>query len=177
VQDASGIKRLQWGSLDAYTDPSGVMSPVEQGIRVLDASGHIIFDTVGISQVASSLGQVSFGSSNHTNTAYEVVSGATLSFALARQVDIYVTGDITAKTSGGTGTFANTAIFLDGVREVPGSVNLWDAGVPGYTNAALVAVLYNVGAGAHTIDVRAQVDSGQTLAVYGGDVFVIQLGN
>ena len=47
----------------------------------------------------------------------------------------------------------------------------------GYTNAALVAVLYNLAPGGHVVEVDAQVDSGQTLSVYGGDLLIIQLGN
>jgi hypothetical protein len=51
VTDANGVQRIQIGILPAYTDPTGVASPAELGIRTLDANRNIIFDSVGLTSV------------------------------------------------------------------------------------------------------------------------------
>ena len=45
-------QRVQSGHLAAYTDPNGITSPATYGLRVLDALGNLLFDSIGISAVA-----------------------------------------------------------------------------------------------------------------------------
>lgn len=180
VTDTAGITRAEMGNLASYTGPNGVNSPAMYGFRANDINGNAIFDSLGLIAVAKSLGNTTFGASSHVSTSYTVVGGGTpasISFALTRPGNLMVIGDIACLTSGAVGNFANTAIFMDAVRQTQGSYNIWGKAIADYTNAPLDAVIINAPTGSHTVDVRMQVDAGQTGAVYGGSLFVIQLGS
>jgi hypothetical protein len=170
VQDNSGTRRLQYGKLDSYTDPNGVASPAELGIRALDASGNIIFDTIGISQVMKLLG-LTFGNQITTSSTTDVlISGSAATFTLARKgrLLIFVTAFVQS--------FSNNSDF--------GQVTLYQNGSSTgtsvlYSNTSTATVPFTtvLSPGTYTYDLRTHVGLNTTTETVTVSLFVFQLGS
>ena len=103
-----------------------------------------------------------------TSTTQVVITNVSVSFNLTYSTMVFVCAEGWAKTSGGSGTFAYGNVYLDGSQG--STFGLWDKGNTGYCLGAKVGLVTLFGAaspsvlapGSHTIDLRVNVDSGQT---------------
>jgi hypothetical protein len=186
VQDANGIQRLQWGNLLSYTDPNGVTSPAEEGIRVLDASGNIIFDTVGISQVMSLLSSNtaangSFGSGASNPTWRDII---TTNYTLARKSTVMVMAICGAAGDDSVSEIitSNNQLQLlgDGVTaSAPGNAQNAYNNIP-LCNVTLLQVL-TLAAGSYTAHFQYQTyNLGRTTITYyyfSPSIFVFSMGS
>ena len=97
--------RVQIGNLAAYTDPAGVVSPAMYGGRAVDASGNLVWDTVGHSQVMKVLASSNTGGTFSSSTLNGVagppfgitgtggeVQVASVGFSLGRQATVKIEG-------------------------------------------------------------------------------------
>jgi len=172
---ANGAPVLQIGALSAYTDPNGVASPAETGIRLVDkTSGALIFDTVGIaSGIMASLGVVNTGYINQLFTGPvtdAAITGASITFPVPRQLHVLTFYRVVADSSG---NFAYVQGGMDGAYDSNDAVVLNGLS---YANATLMRLDY-LSAGSHTASMVASVDSGQTATVVLCQIKVFQLGN
>jgi hypothetical protein len=171
VQDANAIQRLQWGNLAAYTDPNGVTSPAELGIRTLDASGNIIFDTVGVAQTMKSIAvSTFFTSQNYTGGPNDiVVVGSSTTFTLTRQQTVLILGNLPVAVSPANASALVGMYLTPGASSTPGAGNSSQQEVTtnlsGTAAASLIYaqptlwVVTTLGAGVYTADWRLVGDS------------------
>lgn len=178
VYDGSlAVPRVKAGNLPAYTDPNGVASPAEFGIRALDANGNIIFDPVGLAQVMNLIASAyALGGSTVTGPATEVAVGNLANFTLARQQHVLTFyAFVTGVTSTGAYVYANAQV--DGADGGAGAANhhfgVYNSG--GYLNAFFLR-LDLLGAGSHTAGITVDVDSGATAAPFHVGVFCFGVG-
>jgi hypothetical protein len=183
ISDGSARARFAVGNLSAYTGPNGVASPALFGYRSLDATGNVIGDSAGLSQIMAELGHVEAtgGPVNFTSTTPALVSiggvGATITFTLTRQVRVLALASILGFAVGDVGL---VDIFVDGVNKCPtkGPHIAFGPGVNGVTTA----VSYyseSLATGSHTIQLRGYVQTSggtQTLSVDTHDLICWQLG-
>jgi hypothetical protein len=175
VTDTNGVVRVQWGNLAA----NGI-SPAQQGFRANDAAGNPIFDSLGLISVMS---QPATAVHNQTNTyttnstAYVAVTGATLTFTLARSTTMLFIGTTNCNVIGaGPGNWGYVVFNLDGTNHTT------DATVATFSLGTLVtnaSLFYSVAlaAGSHTIALYQKVDNASvTIQNFGYDVFAFQLG-
>jgi hypothetical protein len=179
---------VQIGILGTYTDPRGVTSPAETGIRVLDLNNNIVFDTVGIAQSMSSIAQQSSGVLNQVIagavTAHSINSSS-ITFSLTRQVNILTMySAIFSVPSGGTG-FAYVNARMDASDAGGNSHHFMLNTIPsGSTNTPFVMgfhVRVDTLAGAsggtnHTADITCDVDASTSIQVYKTGIYVFQAG-
>jgi hypothetical protein len=170
--DAAGIQRVQVGNLAAYTDPKGVFSPSGPGERVLDASGVILQDSIGISQAASqpfaTIVLPTFGYVGATNAN---VTMATMSFTLTRQTKILFLCGLQASMAA-NGTAASVTFNYDDSTQ-SAFYCLFN------TNAVAAFPLIDVKtfpAGAHSETLNANFSIGGTLDLIEAVIIGLQLG-
>lgn len=165
IDDASGTPRVELGPM-----PARGISPAQNGLRVNDASGNPIFDTLGLIAIVNQLGQGSFsGPTNFTTTTPTVLTGTSLTFSLARAQRVLLTANGQGNSTGNSGRID---IFLDGSTDWAGWLT-W--GVSGPTVSSAFVVSDSLAAGSHTYDLRAFVTAtpgtftvnGALLSIYG----------
>jgi len=179
VDDSSGILRWQVGDLAAYTGPNGVTSPAQTGERALDASGNLLYDTVGLSSTGKLLGsQTNFSQGTTTgNGSYQTVSGSTVSFSLTRPTMILVLarGLVTDPTVGDTGFLLSTSILIDGAQSLgngPEFFNLIGSG----NSMTPFAVIPLMAGGSHSAALGVKQTNGKSWAATSCSLYVFQLG-
>lgn len=183
--------RVQIGDLQGYQDPNGVSSPAEWGVRVLDGSGDIVFDTLGIVAVAKVIatgtsGQSAFTCNGDSNWQLNLTSP---SFTLDRAGHLLIFSTLAAVPQ------FNGGHWCYGMTEFPGGtgifgtdrdVNWAEFGSPtalsggSYGGASVqnvVDVVDYPSPGTYSVSLYVAGDSGMTLVVNYGQLVVLQLGN
>lgn len=150
--------RVLLGNLDVYTDPAGLVSPAQQGVRVIDGGGFLVMDTIGHAGVMSVLGSFTDSAADTiTSTTPTVLDSVSVSFNLARQLNVLAWYMSTASvTTTGARGGATARMFFDGVGHGP--TGRWDS-MNGLTGESIVHFI-SLAAGPHTIDFRVSVDAG-----------------
>jgi len=175
VFDDAGVSRAEMGLLDA----NGI-SPAMYGFRANDASGAPIFDSLGLisvmtllanSTLQSATNYVGAGSTSYADMTVNEPQQAT--FTLTRPTNVLLFTKNTARTSGGSGTFAYTQITLTG--KAPSGLGLWDVRNVVYISDTTF-VFHSLPAGTFIAKQQVAADVGQTLACNGGGIDVFQLG-
>jgi hypothetical protein len=176
LYDANGVRRVAQGNL-----PANGISPAGYKFEVDDASGNPLFDSFGLIAVMKSLGTANNpgGNPTFTTTTPTVIPGVSVSFNLARQVRVLAFAVVTGTSSGQTGI---VDVFLDGVDQgspIGGSAqNEMQWGFNGPTVTSSTIFSENLGAGNHTIDLRAYVSSMPgTFTVQYASLLLFQLGS
>lgn len=155
------------------------ISPAQDGIRVNDPStGAPLFDTLGLMAGMKVAGAQNFGATSQAVTANTLIPGATVTFTIARQGTLLFLADLVARTSGGIGKYYYASLWIDGVwagATTPSTFVVHDNANVGFTTSMLIGSA-TLAAGAHTLEIRGRGDTGQTLDVNSGDLYVIQMG-
>lgn len=171
ISDGSS-DRVQIGNLIA----NGI-SPAQWGMRVNDAVGSPIFDSLGLINVMTLLGS---GANNNnaftiTSTTFVPITGCSVSFTIPRTTKFYLAWASSAVvTAAGAGFYGYVAPVLDSVAQ-NFFWGLWDKTNLGYTNATGVAQ-FTLAAGAHTIELQGKVDATCTWTNFNTYIYVFQLG-
>jgi hypothetical protein len=168
--------RVDIGNLPQYTDPTGVISLAEYGLRSMDASGNLIFDSAGLVGVGKILASAQAGSSvvNGTGGTHVAIPSTTINYTLVRQTTVLFLCPCAAYTSAGGPHDVNlrhdslTNSFTD----------CWfTATTPNTTNGCIVD-LQVLAAGTH--EGHLQVFFGgagaQSISITQASVLAIQLG-
>lgn len=178
VSDPNGIVRAELGNLAA----NGV-SPAQWGFRASDANGNPIFDSLGLINVMTQLGQAILGSSFATTSATLVqITGMTVTFSLTRALRVLVLAQTNCSYGGGSPNTGFIDLFLDGTDlSSGGGAPAPEILVPSTSSGAATGMLYysaSLAAGSHTFALKAsQSGSGSTLTVLGGYLTVWSLGS
>ena len=185
VGTAPPVPRTQVGYLAAYTDPSGISSPVGDGVRVLDASGNIIFDSIGISGVGASLG-VSSQAPGQTisNTAYAVTTPAIkITFTLARQIRCRFDALLQAHPNAGGAVlcYSRVAVYTNpggGLVASTGDFKYQGTNLQGVSYQLLTGVgsVSAIGPGTYDAQVEVKVDAANTAYIDQGYIIGTQMG-
>ncbi len=178
VQDGNQVARVSIGNLPAYTDSNSVTSPAEFGVRTLDPSGNIIFDSIGITQVMKRIGygdmtQNAPAINGNGITWFDISMGTACTYTVTRKVTVLYLGYISANTAGASGAYSYAQLVNAGGGT--SWAGLWDKrnGYTGFTFWALDAP----NAGTYTIKCQVNPDSGQGFSVQSGHIDVFQLGS
>jgi hypothetical protein len=188
--------RIQIGNLASYTDPAGVVSPAMYGGRAVDATGLLVWDTVGHSQVMKVLATSNTGGSFAASTLVGVagppfgitgtggeVQITSAGFSLSRMTTVKIEGLASAAgwtTSGIIPLIAPIYIRVDGqANSVPGTV--FHSLTVGSTTAPTSCTPYQLltlPAGSYTARLWWNSPSAnERLDVYGYNLTVFQLGS
>jgi hypothetical protein len=170
VTDPNNTVRAQMGNLAA----NGA-SAAQWGFRANDASGAPIFDSLGLISISvmKVLGTFTNNAATAiTSTTPVVEDGVTVTFSLARAVNVLALAWVTGRVAG-TGTQAIVQLAFDGVLH--GVNGLW-VNANSFTQSTLSHFI-NLAAGSHTVDVRVNVDTGNTWTNFQTTLDVFQLGN
>jgi hypothetical protein len=179
INDGTRV-RIQHGNLSNYTDPNGHTSAAGYGGRVLDSSGNMLWDAIGLIGVMQSGGFAAnnssqalagSGASNWTD-----VTGTSFTLTLVRPVRIIYFFSGSAHTSAGTGTgymrgnivgFDTTSSLYFGSSGATTSTR-WYVSLPGGT-------FVTIPAGTYTVKMQMAADSGTTLTLndYFHQVFIL----
>lgn len=177
--------RVQVGNLAAYTDPTGVASPAGYGVRVLDASGNIIFDSVGISSVGTPAGVAAQApGQNFSNTPYAATPGTAINFifTLTRQVRVlFIVGANCHVQSGSGLVYVRTAIYTNpggGLVAATGDAKFQGANLQNQTPTLLTGAgaVGSIGPGGYLVQLECKCDSGSTGYFDSGSIIGIELG-
>ena len=144
---------------------------------IVSKTGLAILDTQGLIQVQSLLGSASFTASTLStanSSTHVTITGASVTFTLARPLTVVAFGQISAKVTGVAG-FAYVTVSVDTVAQAI-SAAIFDSGVPGYTSAATNS-LQSLKAGSHTILLQVATDQVTTnLVTWGGGLLILLQG-
>jgi hypothetical protein len=165
--DANGILRVRTGSV-----PAVGTSPAHWGIAVYDASGNPIFDTYGLIAVKQALAVQNTGLINQTivgPATKTVVTNSTVTFNLARQATVETFYRIIANSSGNF-TYINAELDSTSDNNDETIINSLV-----YSNSTMMR-LDTLAAGPHTVQMTADVDTGQTAGITKGQIKVFLLG-
>jgi hypothetical protein len=187
IVDSNSQIRVDIGNLPIYTDPSGVVSPSENGIRLMDASGLLLFDPVGIVGVGNNLGASGQGPGQIiSSTTYITTTPAiTFNFTLSRQVRCFFLGGAQGHIQTGTGigyvriavynvtTGALVASTGDAKMNSTGTLLSSVGGIALLTGANSVQA---IGPGIFTAQIETKVDSGSTFYFDNGELIGIGFG-
>lgn len=162
VVDGNLVTRAQFGNLPFYQDPNGVQSPPEYGMRAMDASGNLLFDTIGVVGVMQLLGSVGLG-----GTFSSGATMGTVNFDVIRPVNVLVIATYAGWNSSAGN--ADVQLFMDG-NDVGDTQQF---GLTSATNASPIA-LVPVGAGRHSAIISLLFAT--NTFVISGSLYVFQLG-
>jgi hypothetical protein len=176
------VTRVQIGDLAADGN-----SPAQIGMRVNDASGNPIFDSLGMIQAAIVVGTASFASAGPLafTTAFTTIGATqTASFTLSRPQNLLVIGMAPFYTSGGTASYGYMRlVLLSGTSISQSSSALTHTNGSGVSNGSGHVYCASVPAGTYTAAYQYRLDAGATTTLVigtgiggGGQVDVIQLG-
>ena len=154
---------------------------VNYGIEVDDAAGNKIMDSIGLAAVMSQPGVSAHPGGQNVTTvapAYILLSSSAVTFTLARSATMLTMWDALASVSGTVAGVGTVALFIDGVRAGPeASLLKWGMINPGTSLPGFGIYPAVLAAGAHTLDLRGQVDNATlTLGVSYSDLWAFQLG-
>jgi hypothetical protein len=144
---------------------------------VMLANGRPMLGLTGLISILSQpAGPIGWSGDFHPGNTFTVMTGSSVTFKVNQNVTLLFLLSQEGKcTTTGGGTFAITAIFLDGVERGV-SENIWDVGVTGYTNGFAIDTA-SVAIGSHTVDVRVKTDNVNThFGTLGSDLFIFQFG-
>lgn len=170
IKDGNGVTRVELGNL-----PVNGVSSAQFGLRVNDASGNPIFDSLGLISVMQQLGHVDNTTTYTNSTATPtVISGTAITFSLSRQVRVLAMASCFGSSASQTGT---VTFFVDGVDQGGTFANMaWGGGAGGST--ATIYLSNPLAAGSHTIDLRGRMlATPGTLSLQTFDHIVWQLGS
>jgi hypothetical protein len=193
VADLTPRIRTDFGNLPAYTDPNGVTSPAEYGIRAMKADGSLIFDSVGIIPVMSTLvnqvasSQVLLSGISTIGAAATVSFTGSTAFTLARSLTVLAFCPVVATVTLSSGSIIYAAFLsIDGSDDFTNGLSseqMWAAsgGSTVQTNG-LTMELRSLPAGSHAINLYVFVNAatapvGEAFGLTTAQVFVFQLGN
>lgn len=179
----NGAPRIQIGTLSDYTDPTGVASPAEMGIRVLNKAGDIIMDSGGVASSAiadvngsaggSVLGEQTITSSSWTTT------GAFVTFTLARPASVMAWYSASCGIASVAAGFQGyTCMGVDTTNPTDSAqfgLQYWLN--TGLTPATGFAIVYGLAAGSHTITVLAEVLGAASITVGWPTINVAVIGS
>jgi hypothetical protein len=179
LRDDNGVIRYQTGLL-----PANGVSPAHWGVRVNDATGAPILDTLGLITGLTQIAKATIAPTPVTtanNLTYSTVPNSPMTITLARALGVLVFYGGAGFVSG-SATFCYAYAFLDGTRVDNtfglglGSRMLFDKTTVGNVNGFIFAWLPSLTAGLHTIDLRAATDAGATLNLSTTDGVAFLLG-
>lgn len=173
--------RAAMGNLDAYTDPTGRISPAHYGFRALDAVGNLIFDSNGVAsnQILRFVGIVYPSDTTVVTTSRDIV-GASVPFSVPNRsllLAFYGVAGSQTVTAGVTGMLVDGATPLAPDGSVTGfnmSGLLWD--VSGVSTNGLGMLISSVQPGSHTVNVYGNSAGGGTLTLKGMFVAAFVVG-
>lgn len=175
VVDQSLVTRAQFGNLPAYTDPHGIFSPAEYGIRVMDASGNLIFDPQGLVGVVHLIAANVSGGGTYTGPFTNGLLPTTTTFTLSRRSHL-----MTFYRASGW-QVSNTGANLSAVNGIiDGAVT-----TTGIANLGIVNNVYQQGswlatdtldAGTHTYQLALTVPSGASVTITDGYIANFLMG-
>jgi hypothetical protein len=178
VTDAGGIQRVQIGNLAAYTDPGGIVSPAQYGLRTLDPNGNLLLDSTVLANIGTSLDifvQTPLDQT-FTSTTYATVLGSTGTVTLAATQTLLCMIFVIAFNSAASNASPGRVRFNPGAAGVPTGDSL--VGVANYTTFSFWQFLHHVPAGNYTMTLQAAMAvAGNTLTVHNSYFEVIALGS
>jgi hypothetical protein len=176
VVDATSQVRADFGNLPQYSDPGGVVSLAEYGIRAMDPSGNLLFDSAGLVGVGKILASAQAGSSvvNGTGGTHVSIPNTTITYTLPRSGTVLFLCPVAAYTSAGGPHDVN----LRHDSNINSFTDCWfTATTPNTTNGCIID-LQVLAAGAH--EGHLQVFFGgagaQSISITQASVLAIQLG-
>jgi hypothetical protein len=185
IVDKNNIVRVALGSLPPYGDPSGVFSPPEYGIRLLDPLGNIIFDPAGVVGPITELGANGQGPGQTVSaTSYTPTTPAiTFNFTLNRQVQCQFFGGVSCHIQTGAGlNYNRIAIYDSGSNLIAftGDAKI-NSPNPTLTSSSFslwtgVGSVVAIGPGTYTARIETKVDSGTTAYFDTGVIYGQRLG-
>ena len=179
IRDSNGVLRVAGGNLPALG-----ISPAQEGIRVVDQYGNPIFDTLGLTSVmqqpspAAQLAYPGLATPVAAPAAPAAVNVSSLSvtFTLARPTVVWAVGAIGGVCTGAS-IAAVGASFASGATDPASNSALYGASGTIVNNASLYLSKL-LAAGSWTAYLVAYGPVGATtLNVYGGSLYVFQLGS
>jgi len=180
---ANGSPRIQIGNLADYTDPNGVSSPAEVGIRVLDQAGGIIMDTVGVASSAitninGSGSGIVLGEQTITSSAW-TTTDAFVTFTLARPASVMAWYSASCGiASVASGYQGHTCMGVDTTTPTGSAQYGFQYWLnTGLTPATGFAIVYGLAAGSHTITVLAEVLGAASITVGWPTINVAVIGS
>jgi hypothetical protein len=187
IVDGNGQIRVDIGNLPGYTDPAGVYSPPQNGIRILDPSGFLIFDPGGVVGPLVELGANGQGPGQTISaTSYSATTPAiTFDFTLVRQVQCQFRGGATCHIQAGAGLGYTRIAVYDAVSNALVAATgdaKFNSPNPTLTSNYMdlwtgVGSVAAIGPGKYTCRIETKVDAGGTTMYFDtGVVYGQRLG-
>jgi hypothetical protein len=175
VTDANGTVRVEYGNLAA----NGV-SPAQFGFRANDANSNPIFDSLGLISVMTVLAQQTSGVITQSITGpvtAATVNSSSVTFSIPRTLKVMTFYSCIFGNAGGTAfSYANARMDGSDAGNNNHHFMVSGSGTSTYTMGFHVRI-DSLGAGSHTADITADVDSGVNANYYKTGLYVFQLGS
>jgi hypothetical protein len=191
---APPVTRVGIGQLDTIF-PSAGYAAGTYGMRVQDASGNSILDSIGLQQIMQRVGRAWAPSGGparaYTASFLDMPETLTNTFTLSRSTRVYVTSAISFYTSGGTANYGQVKLVLrasssgggvGGFNDLDGLITEGAAWVVGTNGAGMVNgapyIVAHLAAGTYVALMEYQMQGGATttLTNYNSQVDAWQLG-